>query len=82
MKNGLKTTYSLMWGQCSEATRSNLQSLPVFKQARYDYIVIAIIELIQCATFDIKKHTYLYNSINGIQQKNRRFFQIRGWNLM
>ena len=82
MKNRLKAVYRLMCGQCSKAMRSKLHSLPVFNKARDKYDIIAFIKLIQGATFNFEKHSYLYDSLNNIQQNNRRFFQQQGWNLM
>ena len=75
MNNGLKDAYSLGCGQCSKSMRSKIQSLPGFEQSRGDNNVIVLIKLIQGATFNFEKHTYLYYSLNNIQQKNHFFFQ-------
>ena len=57
MKNVLKAKYSLEWEKCSKSMKRKLQYLPGFDQARDDYAVIALIKLIQGATFNFKKHT-------------------------
>ena len=75
MRNRLKTVYYLGWGNCSEAMRSKLQSLTGSKQLGEDYDAIALVKLIQSATFNFEKRIYIYNLMNNIQKTNRCFFQ-------
>ena len=67
MKNGLKDTYYLGWGQCINSIRIKIQSLSGFNKVKDNYNAIALVKLIQVATFNFEKHTYLYNSMNRIQ---------------
>ena len=62
--------------------KNKLHSIPGFKKARENYNVIDLVQLIQVVTFNFEKHTYLYDLLNDIQQKNCHFFQQRGWTLM
>ena len=49
--------------------RNKMQSLSGSKQARDDYEVIEIVQLIQGATFNFENHTYLNEPLNEIHQK-------------
>ena len=67
MKNWLQAAYYLGWGKQRKSTRSKLQYLPGFNQARKDYVVMALIKLIQGVTFNFEKNTYIYDQMNDTQ---------------
>ena len=59
MRKGLKAVYYLRWGKCIKLMRSKIKSLTGFYQVSNNCNIIALVKIIQGATFNFEKHTYI-----------------------
>ena len=74
LESNLKTTYAVIWGQCSEAMKAKLTSLDDFKTKSLDSNCIWILKEIKGITYGFEGQRYIYLSLSLMVLKDRDTF--------
>eukprot|EP00588_Corethron_pennatum_P021726 CAMPEP_0194330290 /NCGR_PEP_ID=MMETSP0171-20130528/51403_1 /TAXON_ID=218684 /ORGANISM="Corethron pennatum, Strain L29A3" /LENGTH=612 /DNA_ID=CAMNT_0039091343 /DNA_START=237 /DNA_END=2075 /DNA_ORIENTATION=+ len=81
MDTACRTTYSLAYGQCSPTVRAKLEALSEYKDVAAEDDLLALLKLIQGAMMNFQGSVYVYDSLDDIHRKSRRFVQKPHWTL-
>ena len=71
LKENIKTTYSLIWGQCSDAMRQKVESVEGFKGISEDGDAIELLKALKDAAFNFQTQKY---TPQAIHEAKRRFY--------
>jgi len=69
------TLYSLIWGQCTEAMRAKLEAVDGFEDASTESDRIALLRLIQQATYEFESQRNPYLAVYTAIKQSHNLFQ-------